>query len=182
MSTSPTIPRTTAPRTIDDVLPVSALTVKLAAGNETFTMELGGLREGESLTSLGLLTEGHPEDAAQIEEPIYAIVTRFVYDAFDRLRERAIGIHALVGSSLTFGPRVWPEKNPEAYSTELQERVRFLRVVRGKVREQGGFELAARQFPKDFFGGEADEALDAEPLDAAGMVMGISAPIEWGES
>jgi hypothetical protein len=174
----------TGSRKIEGVFPVSALNVKLAASGDTFELSLNGLREGETLTSLRLRTEGEPDDAAQIEEPVYAVVTRFVYDAFDRLRERAIGIHPLVGSSLTLGPRVWPKvtepKVPEPYANDMRGRVRFLRVVRGKVRGMGGFESALQEFPNQFFGRETDDALDAEPLDAAGMAMGISAPIEWG--
>jgi hypothetical protein len=177
----------TSLRSIVDVLPVSALNVTLAPDAKTFRMGLIGLRTGETLTKLTLLTEGDPTEAsearAQVEEPIYAVVTRFVYDAFDRLRERAIGIHPLDGSALSFGPRIWPpgkEEDRESYTNEMHGRVRFLRVLRGKLREQGGFETSLQEFPKNFFGTETDEALDAEPSDAAGMVMGISAPIEWG--
>jgi hypothetical protein len=179
----------TSLRSIVDVLPVSALNLTLTPDAKTFNMGLEGLRTGESLTKLALLTDGNPADGserpegrAQVEEPIYAVVTRFVYDAFDRLRERAIGIHPLDGSALAFGPRIWPpkEEDREPYTNEMHGRVRFLRVLRGKLREQGGFETSLQEFPKDLFGTETDEALDADPFDAAGMVMGISAPIEWG--
>lgn len=164
---------------IDGVLPVSDLTVRLDGTN--FKLGLTTLAEGQTLKSLKLLSTGEPDEDAQLEEPIYAVVTRFVYDAFDRLRERAIGIHALdaVGDRAEFGTRVWPEQSPEPYTNDMRGRVRFLRVLRGKTRDKGGFELAPQQFPRDFFGRETDEALDADPFDAAGLVMGISAPIEW---
>lgn len=188
----------TSLRTIADVLPVSALEVKLAPGAKTFTLALQGLRPTEILKKIELLTEGSPAGVAkgeetpeslrartQVEEPIYAIVTRFVYDASDRLRERAIGIHPLAGprdSELSFGPRVWPpgeEKDREPYTAEMRGRVRFLRLLRGKLRDQGGFETRLQEFPQDFFGTETDEALDADPFDAAGMILGVSAPIDW---
>jgi hypothetical protein len=172
---------TTSMRTIEDVLPVTSLTAT-RTNAATFTLGLQGLRDGETLFKLTLKTDGSPEAASQIEEPIYAVVTRFVYDAFDRLRERAIGIHPLIAESLTLGQRVWPpgeEKDREQYEPNMQGRIRFLRVIRGKVREQGGFEAQPQEFPVDFFGRESDESLDAEPLDAAGMAMGISAPIDW---
>lgn len=167
----------TSARNIRDVLPVDALTVTLE--NDQLVLGLADRAEGETLQSLSLATVGHPEAASQLEEPLYAVVTRFVHDAFDRLRERAIGIHAL-DAGLVLGTRLWPESNAEEYTAAMRGRVRFLRVLRGKTREAGGFELTSPRFPADFFGREADEALDADPLDAAGMAMGISMPIEWG--
>ena len=125
------------------------------------------------------------QPSAQVAEPVYAVVTRFVYDAFDRLRERAIGIHRLpdIPGEKDLGPRVWPagkESDREPYEAGMQGRLRFLRVLRGKVRAKGGFETRLLEFPTDFFGVEHGEAADANPPDAAGMALGISTPIDWG--
>ncbi|HEX7152265.1 MAG TPA: hypothetical protein VF618_12325 [Thermoanaerobaculia bacterium] len=174
--------KTSANRQIREVLPVTSLKAKLA-GATTFELGLEDLRQGETLTALTLTTEGAPAEDAQIEEPIYAVVTRFVYDAFDRLRERAIGIHPLRPGSVRLLDRIWPgkeEKDREAYEPAMRGRIRLLRVVRGKIREAGGFETRTQEFPGDFFGKETDESLDANPFDAAGMALGISAPIDWG--
>jgi len=180
MSRLRVVAKTESQRDIDEVIDVRQLTVT-RSGKDNFMLGLAGLPAGETLQSLTLHTEGEPEAAAQIEEPLYAVVTRFVHDAFDRLRERVIGIHPLVEKSLAFGARLWPEAKAEDYDEGMSGRVRFLRLVRGKTRDHGGFERQRREFPKDFFGQQTSEALDAEPLDAAGMVMGISTPIEWGK-
>ena len=166
----------------DVELPVSDLTVQL--DGTTFKLGLTSLVANETLETLTLSTVDGPAETSQLEEPLYAVVTRFVHDAFDRLRERAIGIHPLDAKGAAkaqLGERIWPATAPEPYTANMRGRVRFLRVLRGKTRDKGGFELASPQFPADFFGREVDEALDADPFDAAGMAMGISAPIEWGK-
>jgi hypothetical protein len=163
---------------LDMPVNISDLTVRV--DQQTLQFGLASLPPG-TIKAFALRGEGAPDDDSQLEEPLYAVVTQFVYDAFDRLRERAIGIHLLdaAGDQPRLGTRVWPDDQAANYSG-MHGRLRFLRVLRGKTRARGGFELTPQQFPLDFFGRESDESLDADPNDAAGMAMGISAPLEWG--
>ena len=180
-------------RSIVDVLPVGDLTATLDVAKQTFAFGLNELRDGEELEDEAPfwlrsvpLPDDAPKDAlsddAQLEEPVYAVMTRFVYDAFDRLRERVIGIHSLAvppDASGDFGPLVWSGDNPTPYEKGMSGRIRFLRVTRGKRKRDGGFETESKVFPTHFFQKEADDGPDAEAPDAPGMVVGISSPIEW---
>lgn len=169
-------------RRVEDVLDVSALSATLDVAGQTFTIGLNDLPEGETLQTLEVRTESDTHTSAQIEEPIYAVVTRFIHGRVQppaRARHR----HSRAGADVDIArqTRVAIFRCGERDTTDMSGRVRLLRVLRGKTRKDGGFESEPREFPQHFFGIEQDESLNAEPLDAAGVVIGISAPIGWGK-
>ncbi|WP_398308962.1 hypothetical protein [Zoogloea sp.] len=169
-----------SPRTIlDEKISVTQLMV--SKKGEQLCLGLADLHPGESVARIALRTAFGANPDAQVEERLYALVTRYVYDAFDRLRERPIAVYRLSDTLAdpTLTEKTWPPSDLGAPFSNSRGRLRIVRVLRGRKEKEGGFERKAREFPGDFFGDKSD-GVSGEPLDAAGQVIGISAPIEWG--
>jgi hypothetical protein len=181
---------------IEDLVHVSQLSAR-RKDERTLTLGVDGLRPGETLTELWLRSETDADadagdERVQIEEPLYAIVTRYVHDAFDLKRERPMGIHRVAvphrktpsepdQSTLDLGERVWspPGAGGAPYRADMSGRVRFVRVLRGRTKDQGGFEELPKEFPASFFSPTVVDAQTDDPIDAPGLALGISQPIEW---
>ena len=141
-------------------------------------------------TVTGIRPEGAPDPGSQLEEKLYVVVTRYVTDAFDRLRERPMAVYALADDTLTLttkSQRVWSANpleidGPKPFQGK-SGRVRFLRIMWAKSRDDGGFLTALKEEDRFrmLFGmaGDPAAALVMNPLDAIGMALGISAPVEW---
>jgi hypothetical protein len=147
------------------------------------------LPDEQHVRGLTLVPDGAPDASSQLEEALFAVITYFVRDAFDRLRERPHSVLRLSGNMIELmrGERVWPSTEPPAIAGN-EGRVRFLRVLRGKSQEVGGFvplpELTEKERFNRLFSaaGTAEgqqDPIQANPPDAEGMVLGISAPIDW---
>lgn len=182
--------RTTgAPRCIKDTLTVTQLTAE-KEDDRALRIGVSGLRNGEKISKIAFTAVGEPDRhdpgagryGAQVEEQLYALVTRYVYDAFDRLRERPVAMYRLADtlSSPVLRETTWQEGLPvESYATG-SGRVRILRVLCGRTRDQQGFEVTAKEFPRNFFGDAVESGgISDEPVDSAGQVIGISVPFEW---
>lgn len=125
---------------------------------------------------------------SQLEETLVLVVTRFIRDAFDRMRERPVAVKSWDAKSPTVDLSTpdWPTRDgrPLTITPAMlgkSGRVRFLRILSGKNRSEGGFLVDDKPiFPGDFFTYDTIEA-DAEmnPPDAQGMVLGVSMPIPW---
>jgi hypothetical protein len=157
--------------------------------NLTFQIQLDDIMG--TVKGVTLRPEGQPDDQAQIEERIYVVVTRYVTDAFDRLRERPMAVFAAGVATLNLTERarlVWPRDDGEmAAATPFKDksgRVRFLRVLWAKARVDGGVmpETTEKLRFESLFAtyDNPNTGLDMEPRDAPGMALGISSPIEWG--
>jgi hypothetical protein len=143
-----------------------------------------------TVTGVTVRAEGQPDINAQLEEQLYVVVTRYVTDAFDRLRERPMAVFALGTASLTLTRsvgRVW-ELDPDEMADaspfkDKRGRIRLLRIMWPNSGE-GGYVDAVDERTRfgSLFGtaGDLNADLDMNPLDAAGMALGISTPIEWG--
>jgi hypothetical protein len=174
---------------ISDSLPVAELRGIASRDGGHMALSLVGLSNGESVKTIGFGTEGAPDPEAQVEECLYAVVTGYVYDAFDRMRERPLSIHRLPSKDENNGSPVLGEpswSNPAEASNAApfgagSGRIRILRVLRGKTRDRHGFEAKPREFPDAFFGSGVEPGMSVgeNPLDAAGQVLGISQPFEW---
>lgn len=150
-----------------------ALKPELAMGRT-----LAGLRALDTLAS--------ETDTAQVEEVLAVLVTRFVRDVFDRIRERPVAVKVIgeaIAEALTIdlATAEWPPVPPTADALGPAGRVRILRLLRPKRREQGGFiDGTPPQFPQDYFDPSMLEApLEMNPADAKGVLLGMSMPIEW---
>jgi hypothetical protein len=151
---------------VEDVIHVSQLSAE-RQDEHTLTLGVEGLRPGKTLAELHVQSETDAEAKAgdervQIGEPLYAIVTRSVHDAFDLKRERPIGIHRVAvrrpktvtqpdPSTRDLGERVWSPPGGTAYREDLNGRVRFVRVPCGLTKPKGGFEDTSEEFPASFF-------------------------------
>jgi hypothetical protein len=168
-------------RGVRELLPVARLTATKVSGGKTLSLGLSGVRRGEAVSKIAFTAEARPDDDSQVEERLYALVTRYVYDAFDRLRERPIAVHKLPDhlSVPVLGESTWPEGELGTPYASGGGRVRIVRVLRGRSPDDGGFESRLKEFPRDFFGNDVETVPTEEPLDAAGQVIGISAPFEW---
>jgi hypothetical protein len=174
-------------RKILEALPVSQLTAKKDAEGKALELGIVDSRTGKNLPvkTIAFTADGAPEDDAQVEERLYAIATLFVYDAFDRIRERPIAIYRLPQNQsepiLRQKNLTWPESPPVAPYANGHGRIRILRILCGKEKAQGnnGFVSESQEFPKNFFGFGNDETTDENPVDAAGQVIGISMPFDW---
>lgn len=160
------------------VVPVESLMVTPMADGAGLQL---GVKD-QALKKIGLSAVGAPDADSQLEERIYVVATRYVYDALDRLRERAVAIYdvgAEPDGPVLAKPTWTFEANPPFVSGA--GRVRLLHVLRGRLKSEGGFEDVLRSFPGDFFGpgSEGNPEFPDDPPDAAGQVLGISRPIEW---
>ncbi|MCK1564297.1 hypothetical protein IVB08_10035 [Bradyrhizobium sp. 173] len=138
-----------------------------------------------SVTGLELAPEGAPAQESQLEEVLLAVVTYFIHDAFDRIRERPLAIHRLKGDvqDLMAGEEAWSAV-PAILLKSKTGRVRFLRVLRPKLAVDGGYEVVEKESDRflSLFASDAQDdkdAIDRSPLDAGGIVLGLSIPIEW---
>lgn len=138
-----------------------------------------------SVTGLELAPEGAPATESQLEEVLLAVITYFIHDAFDRIRERPLAIHRLKGDvqDLMAGEEAWSAV-PAIPLKSKTGRVRFLRVLRPKLAVEGGYEVVEKESDRfqSLFASQAQDdkdAIDRSPLDAGGMVLGLSIPIEW---
>ncbi|MER9565790.1 hypothetical protein [Mesorhizobium sp. M0571] len=176
-------------RAVRQAMSVSKLTASADASGKTLTIGITGLRSNEVLKTLALTAEGEPDNSktsdrsgdAQVEERLYAVVTRYIYDAFDRLRERPVAVHQLsnVPAAPALGEVTWSADTSGSPYAQGSGRVRILRILRGRASSDKGFEPVIREFPEGFFGTDIESQTTDEPLDAAGQVLGISPPIEW---
>lgn len=138
---------------------------------------------------LGLATAGAPDGTSRLEEALFAILTRYVYDANGKKCETIAAIYEL--------PLLHPAQYDRAaiYSTSAKDddlvwsptgtsvltgsgRVRLMRALRarpGKNDKNARTNQFRRLFLTDM-GTGAD--LDMNPQDAAGLVLGVSKPIE----
>lgn len=139
-----------------------------------------------------LLPVGQTEIDSQLEELLVVVVTRYVRDAFDRIRERPVAVKLwdAASVSLDLSRPDWPLTKdgnpmtlaPAAFGDNLG-RVRFLRILRAKSLERGGFIERDAIFPMDFFNVDMlGTSVEMNPPDAKGMVLGTSMPIEWTRS
>ena len=177
-----------AQRKLLDTLVVTDLVARKDADGSQMSITLRQKRPGETISDIAFAAEGKPDADAQLEECLFAVITRYVHDAFDRLRECPNSIHPMnpIGAppgSPALGAARWtnPQLDALAPFTDGKGRIRILRVLRGKTKADGGFESATKNFPQDFFGAdvEAADGLSMNPLDGAGQVLGISKPFEW---
>lgn len=133
---------------------------------------------------------------AQVDQILLAVVTRYVTDAFARLRERPVGVVHLTDTenrplrgtgNSPFVIALPSDKTAEAWwGDEVKPiqrgnggRLRFLRMLVPRSRELGGFANATTRRLSDLFSQSLLTPDDLNPADAAGQILGISQPIEW---
>lgn len=143
------------------------------------------------------LATGYTTDVdAQVDQVLLAVVTRYVTDAFARLRERPIAVIHLTDLE----NRPLRAAEDESYKIALKSgdnetawwgdevspilrgrggRLRFLRMLVPRARELGGFVDATTRRFADLFSESLLTPDDLNPADAAGQILGISQPIEW---
>jgi hypothetical protein len=144
---------------------------------------------GGKLESLAPLGDLQPKDGAkpsQLEEVMFLIVTQYVTDVFDLLRERPVAVLPwnMTAVAIDLKTTVWPIAATPVDLKGKSGRVRFVRMLRSRAKVSGGFEDAQDVSPTNLFehamfGDPGAVQIDMNPLDARGMVLGVSAPIEW---
>lgn len=101
-------------RELSQAIPVTQLSAKGSKDGKSMFLSLRGLAEGEELNSIALSAEGAPDLEAQVEERLYAVVTRYVYDAFDLMRDRPLRVHPLLvlhpDGGIALPEALWPIK------------------------------------------------------------------------
>ena len=133
---------------------------------------------------------------AQVDQILLAVVTRYVTDAFARLRERPIGVVHLTDTenrplrgtgNSPFVITLTSDKEADAWwGDEVKPiqrsnggRLRFLRMLVPRSRDLGGFAQSTTRRLSDLFSQSLLTPDDLNPADAAGQILGISQPIEW---
>jgi hypothetical protein len=180
---------TTSPGKTTLSVQVNVTDMAIRAKQDSLSLALALNEAGGTITSVTLRPEGGPHPDSQLEEKLYAVVTRYVTDAFDRLRERPMAVYALDSNTLVLtnkALRVWPFDNVDDLNpfAGKRGRLRFLRILWGKNQKNGGFVVPAVNEVERFrmlFGVVNDPAaaLETNPPDAIGMALGISRPLEW---
>jgi hypothetical protein len=85
---------------------------------------------------------------------------------------------------LTRGAKVWEPPNPVPLDGRVG-RVRFMRVLRPRSKAAIGFVQDEGQRFRELFAlppkleDAGIDPIDFSPLDAPGMVLGVSTPVEW---
>lgn len=180
---------------------------------EDLTVIMNTTRNQESLKSMSFLLRGSAGLAppaiisifptslsdrdAQVEEILIAVLTRYVSDAFDRLRESPIGLVHLTDNENQpiegNGQEIRIDLNAGGFESAWWAsgettppltgkgagRVRFLRMLVPRPDAKGGFAPAATRQLSELFSNGMLDVEDLNPTDAMGMIIGISRPIEW---
>lgn len=169
--------------------PFSSIRVRVARRREIHTVPHDALRAGvnadwrPAFSWIDAAGETHAieevlplvqtDAESQVEFAMVIVLTRYIHDAFDRLRETPMRVF---DPALSENP-VWtaPEdlSAPEPGSSG---RIRFLTIQRlaRTVAAPG-----ATSFPEAFFEEDLSEQVEMDPQDAVGRVLGTSKPIEW---
>jgi hypothetical protein len=174
---------TTAPNATSQSCPVGSLAATLDGNNApqlTLVADDGSLQSIQSVKWLAT------DPTSQIEGVVAAIVTEFVTDAFDRLRERPVGVYRIVDGARASGANpggpvtMKPMWSPEAAAPAAKltrARVRLMSLMRLKMLDPW------RPPPEtlaDYFAESFDDAIAMEAADANGRILGVSKPIEVG--
>ena len=77
---------------------VADMAIKAESDNLSLALSLNDVMG--SITRVTLRPEGAPHSDSQLEEKLYVVVTRYVTDAFHRLRERPMAVYALGNETL----------------------------------------------------------------------------------
>ncbi|NKK01231.1 hypothetical protein GFL63_20985 [Rhizobium leguminosarum bv. viciae] len=163
------------------------LVATLATGGTRISLGLTPDTKGKARVLSQLGTSGQTTPESQLEEVLVIVVTRLVYDAFSRLRERVVAVKEWDASSaqLDLASPDWPRVAGAPVKLKSGDfgnegNIRFLRVLRPRAVTAGGFVENTPMFPFDFFHFETIEGdVDMNPPDAGGMLLGISMPISW---
>lgn len=166
-------------------------------------LDLGLKRPIEDRTAPPALVSLAPlsrtDASSQLDEILVAVVTRYVSDAFARLRERPV---ALVHLSDARGAPITAPKGALSVPIEANHpdlawwdeagapsaadggRLRFMRLLIPKSKERGGFatEPVARDLAALFSAAsDSDNGNlgNLNPADAKGLILGMSRPLEW---
>ena len=167
-------------------------------GGAGLTLELKQVPGEATPPALRSLSTSAPTvSSAQLDEILLAVVTRYVTDAFARLRERPVGVIHLTDlenrpvrtatDKDAFFVTLQPDSQTEAWWSDEAKppqqgnggRVRFLRVLVPRARELGGFVERTTRGLEALFNQDLIAPDDLNPADAAGQILGISRPIEW---
>lgn len=148
-------------------------------------------------TMVSLETLVATDVGAQVDQILLAVVTRYVTDAFARLRERPIGILHLTdtenrpmrndtGLVIELDPSKseaawWADDETPPLDHGNGGRLRFLRMLVPRHRGIGGFaETPSRRLEDLFERTPEPDTADLNPSDARGLILGVSRPVEWG--
>ena len=117
---------------------------------------------------------------AQVSGGLAVIVTRYVADAFEHLREEPVAVYEVGPGADTSKPisltPTWPPKSPgDPPNPDVTQpgRIRLVSFMRGNLKDQKD-----KSFPLGFFG-DFDQEITMDPNDAPGRVIGVSKPIKW---
>jgi hypothetical protein len=172
---------TTAPNAKSQSCPVANLAATLDAKN---VPQLQLVAPDGTLQTIQSVKWLATDPKSQIEGVVAAIVTEFVTDAFDRVRERPVGVYRIVdgqqGPGGTFGAatmkQMWLATDaPTAKLTGA--RVRLMSLMRLKRLDPW------RPPPEtlaDYFAEPFADSIAMDAPDATGRILGVSKPIEIG--
>ncbi|PDS69867.1 hypothetical protein [Rhizobium phaseoli] len=177
---------------------VNELAAKWNAGDGGLELSLRPIPgEAKPPAIRSLATSFTTDVDAQVDQILLAVITRYVTDAFARLRERPIGIVHLTDDENR--PLLSPDAN-EAFIITLKPgatdeawwsgeakppqrgkggRLRFLRMLVPRSRQLGGFAETTTRRLETLFNRDLIVPDDLNPADAAGQILGISQPVEW---
>jgi hypothetical protein len=178
--------RTVADPETSQICPVAKLTATLDAKNVpqlTFAADDAG--QPQPLKSVTWLA---PDPTSQIRCTVAAVVTEFISDAFDRIRERPLAVYRIEdGASGTDGKMgpvtmklIWPA-NATAVSDIAAAKLRGARV---RLMSLMHLQLDPTQSANppasliDYFSEPFDSEINMDAPDAPGRILGISKPIE----
>ncbi|MBY2908539.1 hypothetical protein [Rhizobium leguminosarum] len=166
---------------------VDELVATIATGGTTISLGLTADAKGRPRALSSLTASGQTTAESQLEEVLVIIATRFIHDAFARLREKPVAVKQwdALSTTLDLTSPDWPTINGAPIKLKPGDlgnegNIRFLRVLRPRTRTAGGFVDDSPVFPLGMFQFETIEGdVDMNPPDAQGMVLGISMPIPW---
>jgi hypothetical protein len=169
-------------------MPLGCDALEASVTGTTVSVKLADPSTGtlESLAPVGDLRPAGDDKPSQLEEVMFLVVTQYVTDVFDLLRERPVAVLPWPDSAVSVDLKatVWPVAGTAVGLENTSGRVRFIRLLRSRPVNAGGFEDARDVTPTNLFahamfGESTGEQVDMNPLDARGMILGISTPLEW---
>lgn len=138
--------------------------------------------------------------AAQVEHALFAVVTRYFHDAFDRVVERPVCVSRILapedrptrhGDALLIPVSkdalendddlvAWKDTEATGGLDNVAGRLRLLKVLLPRGFSDGGYGPDGRRFAlADLFVPDDANANPLNPRDGQGIVLGVSAPIEF---
>lgn len=195
-SEAPLLVSTAEPNDLKAAVQVEDEVARISISSPRLEEPYADLDDGDVPGPLVLEAVAKIDETAQLEERLFAVVTYFTRDVFDRAQERPFAIVPIVDPDTENAPigridlRVsigsrdgsYPALPGEArmpFGPGVHGRLRLLKILVPKERARGGYAKASIEDVLHLMTPPARNGDGMNPTDADGIFLGISHPLEF---